>query len=155
NHAFVYSDGKIQDLGTLFPDGGGAGARGINNSGLVVGWATDASFTPHPFLSGNGVMVDLDRLVAPHPGINLLGADGINDAGQSAVNGFDEAKDNYAEFLLTPKSSDLVVAALKEMGAFQLVNDIPWVEVSTGDATAGDPAAGEFAIVELVPGSPT
>ena len=61
HHAFLYSGGSMQDLGTLrrieqF-------RHGINNSGQVVGMPTPAAVPLHAFLySGNGPMQDLGTL---------------------------------------------------------------------------------------------
>ena len=55
--ASLYSNGTIQDLGTL---GGTASyASGINDSGQVVGGASASSSADHAFLYSNGTMQDL------------------------------------------------------------------------------------------------
>lgn len=75
-HAFLYSDGVMQDLGTF--GGSYSAATDINNSGQIVGWANladDASV--HGFLYDNGVMQDIGTL----GGIDS-NALGINDGGQ-------------------------------------------------------------------------
>ena len=76
-HAFLYSNGIMQDLGTL-PGGAVSYATGINDSGQVVG---NSSYTAngfdHPFLYSNGTMQDLGTL----GGIDGY-AEGINDSGQ-------------------------------------------------------------------------
>ena len=77
-HAFYYSDGVIHDIGTL-PGGGIASARGINDSGEVVGYsdATGVSYR-HAFLYQNGQMQDLGLL---QPNDFDSAARGINNAG--------------------------------------------------------------------------
>lgn len=76
-HAFLYSDGKLKDLGTL---SGGAFSlcTGINNCGQVIGWGGTNGFSnEHPFLYSNGKMQDLGTL-----GGTWGYAYGINDRGQ-------------------------------------------------------------------------
>ena len=56
-HAFVYSNGKMVDLGTF--GGSNSNALAINNSGQAVGWSLTSSGVTHAFLYSNGVMRDL------------------------------------------------------------------------------------------------
>ena len=73
-HAALWTQGNIQDLGTL--GGPTSEAHGINNSGVVVG-VSDTSTGPHAFLWQNGSMQDLGVL----PGDTSSRADHINDSG--------------------------------------------------------------------------
>lgn len=57
NHAFLWSNGVMTDLGTL--GGGVSMAYSINDSGVVVGEASTASGEMHAFVWQNGVMKDL------------------------------------------------------------------------------------------------
>lgn len=72
NHAFLYGNGGMSDLGTL---GGNvdysSGAYGINNAGQVVGGSN------HAIMYSNGTMSDLGTL-----GGSYSNAYAINDAGQ-------------------------------------------------------------------------
>jgi probable HAF family extracellular repeat protein len=117
--AFLY-DGTMHDLGTL----GGPGSSGfsINASGHVVGFSQPAGQdTYHAFLytAGQG-MVDLNSLIDPLSGWELLSAVGINDSGQIAGSGKIDGRDRA--FLLTPiqvpepSSCLLVIAALTSVG---------------------------------------
>lgn len=57
NHAFLWSNGVMTDLGTL--GGGVSMAYSINDSGVVVGEAATSSSEMHAFVWQNGVMKDL------------------------------------------------------------------------------------------------
>jgi probable HAF family extracellular repeat protein len=61
-HAFLYSNGKMQDLGTL--DGGcSSGGVAINDAGQIAGESSLNGFQEqHAFLWSNGVMQDLGTL---------------------------------------------------------------------------------------------
>jgi probable HAF family extracellular repeat protein len=74
SHAFLYSAGAMQDLGTL----GGISSNGwaLNDLGQVVGDSTLTTGERHPFLYENGVMQDLGTL-----GGHAAQAFDINDAG--------------------------------------------------------------------------
>lgn len=76
-HAFLYTNGSMQDINdnTLFPNG--SIAYGINKSGQVVGqgFITNSNF--HAFLYANGKMTDLN----PFNGFQSI-ARSINDSGQ-------------------------------------------------------------------------
>ncbi|WP_221054536.1 VPLPA-CTERM sorting domain-containing protein [Methylomonas koyamae] len=80
-HALLYSNGAMQDLGTL----GGSYTRpaGINASGQVVGYAYTAGDATHAFLYSNGAMQDLGTL-----GGTYSAASGINASGQVVGNAY-------------------------------------------------------------------
>jgi probable HAF family extracellular repeat protein len=92
-HAFITGANGVgkTDLGTLNGDSSGSAysvALGINNYGLVVGYASSPySGQRHAFITGaNGVgMTDLNSLVTIGNGDYLTQATGINDFGQITV----------------------------------------------------------------------
>lgn len=90
-HAVVWSDGSVQDLGTL-GTGFYSEALGVNNGGQVVGWSyTDGGSGltgVHGFLY-NGA----DGLVDLTPASDTGSAQDINDAGQ--VTGYKTAYGGY------------------------------------------------------------
>jgi probable HAF family extracellular repeat protein len=76
SHAFRWTDGSLEDLGTL----GGAGdsiGNAIDEDGRVVGRATTASGEDHAFIFDRKGMHDLGTL----PGCTWSEANGINDKG--------------------------------------------------------------------------
>ncbi|MBD2168189.1 hypothetical protein H6G04_27785 [Calothrix membranacea FACHB-236] len=74
NHAFLYSDGKMTDLGSLPRSGyDSSAAYGINNSGQIVGDSKGRAF-----LYSDAKMTDLGIL----PGYDYSRAYSINDSGQ-------------------------------------------------------------------------
>jgi probable HAF family extracellular repeat protein len=81
SHAFLYSGGVTQDLGTL--GGRLSMADAINKNGVVVGWAMAPSTVAnqdgpiHAFVYQNGTMTDL----TPALGNNYSEAFGINSSG--------------------------------------------------------------------------
>ena len=75
-HAFLWTDGVMQDLGTL--GGWVSEARGINDSGQVVGEAYKAGGPWHAFRWTDGDMLDEGTL----PGGVSSSAQESNDAGQ-------------------------------------------------------------------------
>lgn len=78
DHAFLYSHGRMVDLGAL-PGGSYSDSvgLGINNQGQVTGFSSTASDF-HAFLYSNGRMNDLGTL----PGGSESNGDDINDSGQ-------------------------------------------------------------------------
>jgi probable HAF family extracellular repeat protein len=81
-HAFLYENVSMADLGFL----GGTRARalGINNGGMIVGdseWSVDSNDS-HALLYANHAMVDLNSLIDPANGWQIVSAKDINDAQQ-------------------------------------------------------------------------
>lgn len=80
-HAFLYSGGVTQDLGTL--GGTSSMATAISSSGVVVGWSLAPSLQPnesgtwHAFMYQNGTMTDLNPMLGSYESQAL----GINSSG--------------------------------------------------------------------------
>jgi len=91
-HAFVFSDLRITDLGTL-PSGKSSTAYAINNHGIVVGAADVDSKANHAVSWSQGRILDLGTL--PHGATSSARA--INDRGQIA--GFSDSADGIHAFL--------------------------------------------------------
>jgi probable HAF family extracellular repeat protein len=98
-HAYLY-DGTMHDLGTL--GGTDSYGIGINSNGEVTGYSqTTADATYHAFLyASDSGMVDLNTLIDPLSGWELLFGRGINDAGQ--ITGQGVIGGERHAFLLTP-----------------------------------------------------
>ncbi|MGB8511000.1 MAG: SBBP repeat-containing protein, partial [Pyrinomonadaceae bacterium] len=111
NHAFLYQNGVMSDLGSL--GGLESIARSINSTGVIVGYSDDANSSDvgaygygrdrRAFIYRNGVMTNLNTLVDPASGWVLIEAQSINDAGQivgqGTINGATHA------YLLTPAAT--------------------------------------------------
>lgn len=98
-HAFLYTDGEMQDLGVL-PGGLDSHAYGVNDLGQVVGYSTSATGV-RAFLYRGGGMYDLNDLVLNLPaGVVLACAYGINDRGQIIA----QSGGSPHGYLLTPVS---------------------------------------------------
>lgn len=68
NHPFLYSNGKMIDLGTLGSPSGSEywnTAQGVNNSGQVVGYSYTASSGFFGFVWSNGKMTKMGTLGGP------------------------------------------------------------------------------------------
>jgi probable HAF family extracellular repeat protein len=94
NHAFLWSNGTITDIGAAFyPDE--LYPTGINDSGVIVGG---------PLIYSTGTLQNLNNLIPSGSGVTLDDATGINDKGQILANGSNGVNGEHA-FLLTPQSS--------------------------------------------------
>ena len=93
------------DLGTL--GGVQSYAQSINASGQVVGYSflSDNS-TVHAFLYGGGAIYDLNTLIPPGSGWELVAAYGINDAAQIVGEGIHNSQ--VRAFLLTTSDEPVV-----------------------------------------------
>jgi probable HAF family extracellular repeat protein len=122
-HAFRYSNGSMQDLGTL--GGTTSSAAAINSSNVIVGSASTAAGASHAFIYNNGNMLDLNSLVTSSPlsaYVTLTGAAAINNNGWIAAAGVDSRSGQSHAYLLEPMPSGatdgpLPVWALGALGA--------------------------------------
>lgn len=103
-HAFLWRSGSATDLGAL--GGVQSYALGLNQAGQVVGQAefsrTGDTQRTHAFLYTGGKMLDLNTLVPPNSGWNLISAKAINDKG--LIVGRGRIRGEEHAFLLTPVS---------------------------------------------------
>jgi len=100
NHAYIYANGSLTDLGTL--GGNYSYAYGINSIGQVVGESDTASGDYRPFLYTNGVMTDL--------GISGR-AIGINDSSQ--VIGFLTTPSGHAHSFILANGTTTDIGVLR------------------------------------------
>jgi probable HAF family extracellular repeat protein len=107
--AFLYSStaGMIS-LGKLFPTDNYSSALGINNNGQIVGLSgTNPNFFTttgegfRAFLYSDGIMQDLNSLIAPDSGVILTQAENINDRGE--IVGAGSINGELHAVLLTPQ----------------------------------------------------
>jgi probable HAF family extracellular repeat protein len=101
-HAFLYSGGKLTDLGVFFDS---SVAEALNRSGVVVGTAdvlnSNGTTDSHAFIYSGGKLQDLNNLIPKGSGWVLTEATGINDTGQIVCNAHNASGYTHA-FLLTP-----------------------------------------------------
>ena len=105
--AFLYSDGVLQDLGTLAGPSVGDQSYGnaINNAGVVVGQDTAVG----AFVYSNGVMTNLNSLVPAGSGFTLNNAVAINNSGQILVQATNAAGTEEAVLLNPVATPSLTV----------------------------------------------
>jgi probable HAF family extracellular repeat protein len=162
SHAFLYSDGKMTDLGSLGSSGVESdSAAGINASGQVVGSALQGQFNAagycvqqcvqKAFLYTVGTgMVDLNTFLPSGSGWTLQIADGINDAGQITGLGWNSSGAVHA-FLLSPMTPARVVGAgtiaipnSRSQAAFVFGAEQPNTGTATGNLVYFDPVNGDL-----------
>lgn len=100
--ACLWDDGGVSELGSL-PGYATTASTALNNHGQVVGWARTglSGGSTVAFIWEDGIMRDLNDLIAPEAGWELWSAGDINDAGQ--IVGWGEAPNGQSRaFLLTP-----------------------------------------------------
>jgi probable HAF family extracellular repeat protein len=103
-HAFIWtSGGGMHDLGTL-PGDSTSQALGINDEGLIVGESCNAAGACRAVMWRNGTIVDLNTLVAPGYGDQLVFANDINDAGAITGQSFNATTSVSSAFLALPDS---------------------------------------------------
>jgi probable HAF family extracellular repeat protein len=80
-----WKDGQILDLGTVDGDACSR-ARAINAAGVIVGGSSDCANYVHAFVwKEGGPMLDLNKLIPPGSGLQLLSAFNINARGEILV----------------------------------------------------------------------
>ncbi len=103
-HAFVFEHSKLKDLGTLPGFENASYARGINNSGDIVG-ESDSADQKRAFLYTKGQLVELDKLTENLSQVGFTSLDvayGINDKGR--IVGYGTTSDNQtAAFVAVPE----------------------------------------------------
>ena len=101
-HAFLYSNGSMQDLGTF--GGVQSNAFGINSNGDVAGLAYDVNGVSHAFLYTNGQMLNIGQLWGPSPST----ARAVNDSDQVVGHGYLSGEQGrHAFFYSDGKLTDL------------------------------------------------
>jgi probable HAF family extracellular repeat protein len=102
-HAFIYSRGKMYNLGIL-PGSSSTLPFAINNLGQIVGNAQipGNNIATHAFLYSGGKIYDLNNLLVRGSGWMLASATGINDRGEIVGYGFGPLPNGPHAFLLTP-----------------------------------------------------
>jgi probable HAF family extracellular repeat protein len=103
-HAFLETNGVMMDLGTL-PGGDYSSARDINDSGVIVGEASqfmNGTTNVYAFIYSNGVMSNLGSL-----GGNYSSALAINNAGQIVGESYTVDGDTHAFLISGGVMSDL------------------------------------------------
>src|SRR5438445_496493 len=102
-HAFLYTGGKMTDLGAYNIDTVG---EAINSAGVLVGqtYGVDGSGNPfyHAFVYSGGAFQDLNNLIPAGSGWELTDAAAINDKGPIAANGYSATTGKTHAFLLNP-----------------------------------------------------
>ena len=138
SHAFLYSGGVMQDLGTL--GGSHSAALAINDNGQIIGWAQTPTMYSHAFLANPGqAMQDLGTLCDNSYGsAGHSRATGINKSGQ--IVGWSETVPGYGQNWGFLKSPGQAMQDLGTLGGFagraSGINDSG--QIVGGASTAGN-----------------
>ncbi|HXE52699.1 MAG TPA: DUF3466 family protein, partial [Tepidisphaeraceae bacterium] len=133
-HAFLYSNGQMQDLGTL--GGSQSNAFALNNVGQIVGQAYNSDGVSHAFLWSNGQMQDLGALWNRA----ASAAKGINDSGQVVGYGyFWGLQPRHAFLYSNGKMTDLQTLG-GESSAALAINNQGQIVGDSNDASGDDHA---------------
>ena len=97
--AFIYARGKFKLIDPL-PGDSSTQLGALNSSDEAVGSSQEPDVRSRAILVRNGRTIDLNTLIAPNSGWQLVQAGGINDQGQIAASGFFGSE--YHACLLTP-----------------------------------------------------
>lgn len=104
-HAFLWTkDGGIRDLGTL-PGDKRSIAWGINDRGEIVGQSSGGANGSHAVVWQNGVIQDLNGLVAPSS-LTLVYANDIDDSGRIVGGAFDAKNGQSPGFVAIPTEDE-------------------------------------------------
>jgi len=99
HHAFLFSGGRLRDLGTL-SGGKQSSAYAINERGDIVGFSDGSNRSARAVIITDGVMRDLNGLIPAGSGWVLTEARDINDSGRIVGTGWRNGEQRG--FLLTP-----------------------------------------------------
>jgi probable HAF family extracellular repeat protein len=99
SRAFLWQQGSMTNL-AMPPGSISSAALAISDSGVIVGQLLSETETTG-FVWDAGVMADLNTLIPPDAGLEILIAHAINNAGQIACDGWNE-DNNRIGILLTP-----------------------------------------------------
>jgi probable HAF family extracellular repeat protein len=126
---FIYANGTMSAIPAPSSE---AFAGDINDAGVVVGtMRAGGAVTPwHAWIYVNGVVTNLNSLVAPGSGLHLRQAHAINNQGQIAGVAMD-AQGRYHGFLLTPAEGAPPAPAAPSIG----INDVERSEGRNGTTT--------------------
>jgi probable HAF family extracellular repeat protein len=145
NHAFLFSNGQMTDLGTLAGFTQSAG-NGINNAGQVTGSSNNFGvFSGHAFLYSNGQMTDLGTLDASGSPNAYSYGNAINNAGQITGVSTTSSGSGHAFLYINGQMTDLGTPANFE-GSSEgtAINDAGQV---TGSLNSGPGPGRTFAFV--------
>lgn len=132
-HAFLYSGGKMTDLGTL--GGLSSAATAINAAGTVVGSAATAAGVSHAFVEHGGTMTDLGTLDGASATSNAIA---INGSGQIA--GYSTAPGGTGTVAVLYSNGSMINLGTIDGGTSAVANGInaAGVVIGNSDTSASD-----------------
>jgi len=112
-HAFLWQKGVMSDLGTLPGDYYSYGYS-INNLGQIVGESCSIIGSCRAFLWESGTMYDINTLIPADSGLDLLGANAIDDFENIVGFAYDASTGTFPAFsaILTGSNASVIVPAV-------------------------------------------